>query len=75
MEEAMQTPSREFLVRQACLNALAGIYQTTLLRFGMGVAATDALHEVAHENSFAPILLGRIRSEYRTLTARFQVAA
>lgn len=67
-------PSREFLVRQATLNALNGIYRETIPRFGMTSAAQDALHEII-SGSFGNLCVNRVRHEFRTLTSRFQGGA
>lgn len=72
---ARTIPSREFMVRQACLNAAAEVFPLSAKRGQLGAR----LAEQGYANNPAFLedsLLGRqIRIEFRALARRFQVAA
>ena len=66
-------PSRDFMVRQATLNALAGIYTSTIPLYGMANAARDALTELNNQDGFGDIITNRIRHHFRIIARRFEV--
>lgn len=65
-------PSREFLVRQAILNAAALDMPTTLQREGLSQVLRYNVYEWAHQASAVNASFARrVREQYRALTSRY----
>lgn len=72
MEAKKTSPSRDFLVRQATLSALAKSYPASFRLYGAAGIGPDALREVRC-GSYGPIIVNRIRYEFRELAKRHGV--
>lgn len=67
------TPSRDFMVRQAVLNAVLSNDDARRVYCGSGIF--DALRAVHISDYVASGFCASVRKEYRALTSRYQVAA